>query len=309
MIDCRIVCAVASVMVLVACKADAPGKPSPQEDVAVRVSVAPPFASSASAAASSAEVPPPFASSASAVALSTDVPSGWIPVGPLTNEQKQAANGSSTAWYVFIENRMLTIDSHWHKEPTAPRLPFPLPKGMHAAQPMLPMWQVYFVTPTSDGFMVGLYGGEWGGGLYWIASDGKKHRELGNESVRGLVRVADDKMVSLEGVNHLGLGQGTARWVERKNGAWVTTATADIGAGPETFVVTPEAVLVITPKALVRVRSNHAVEVIQSLDLGGLYPNSMIADTKGRLWVGMRGYVLRLTPSGPTYTPEWFSHR
>lgn len=240
----------------------------------------------------------PFVPSAVASAM----PAGLTPVNPPNEEERSTANYSNNEWRVSVDENRTAIVSKRDRKAAGPSLPFPVPQGIRKTI----MHPPSVVMKTSDGLLVGFDGGEWGGGLYWIASDGKKYVELGQSNVRGLVQVADDEVLSLEGLNHGGSYEGAARWVERASGTWASAATADLGAGPDTFVATSEFVLVVLPESVVRIGRDRKTETILPLNVSLLYPNSMIADAKGHFWIGMRAYVVELVPAGATYTPQWY---
>lgn len=241
----------------------------------------------------------PFVPSASA--SSADLPAGFTPASSPNDEQRSAANISNNEWRVGVEDQRLAISKRDRKTPK-PTLPFTIFENLRKEG----MSDVSAVMQTSDGLLVGFDGGEWGGGLYWFAPDGKKYAELGNSNVHGLVLVADDEVLSLEGLNHGGSREGAARWVERASGKWATATSKDLGAGPETFVSTKDFVLVVTPESVVRILRNRTTEVVLRLDVSLLYPNSMVPDAKGHFWIGMRGFVVELVPAGTTFTPQWF---
>jgi hypothetical protein len=47
--------------------------------------------------------------------------------------------------------------------------------------------------------------------------------------------------------------------------------------------------------------------IMQPIDTTSLYPDSMAVDATGQLWIGMRHYVVRLTPAGARYTVAWLA--
>jgi hypothetical protein len=165
------------------------------------------------------------------------------------------------------------------------------------------------VLAIPGGFLLGTDEGEWGGDLTWISADGKRARKLGNENVHGLALLGPNQVVVLEGLNHMGLETGHALWLRPSSGAWEIEAEQPLDAGPETFVVARDAIYVLTARSLVRIDHEKHASAIQPVATRGLYPNSMVADADGSLWVGMRQFVLRLAAQGRRYAESWFVHK
>ncbi|PTL78674.1 hypothetical protein [Vitiosangium sp. GDMCC 1.1324] len=233
--------------------------------------------------------------------LAATVPDGWILVPEPSEEQVGCANHSRLAWRVSSDKNGVRVEPEPDPEhDTGARLPFALPKELHVGG-------TRHVLAVPDGFLVGSDAGEWGGGLFWFSSDGKTWRQLANENVNGLVQLGPGEVLSLHGLNHLGMRRGAARWlVQDAQRQWTVSETKMLDAGPQAFVSTPEALYVVTADSLTRIGRDRQVSVLQPLPTAILYPNSMTADSHGTLWVGMRHFVLRLTPSGKGFSREWF---
>ncbi len=82
---------------------------------------------------------------------------------------------------------------------------------------------------------------------------------------------------------------------------------ADLGATPRTFAVeSPDSLLIVTTRGLVRVGTSGMVEQLLPTNYGLLYPNSMILSPSGVIHVGMRHFVTRLTLTKNRYREERF---
>ena len=163
------------------------------------------------------------------------------------------------------------------------------------------------VLRVEDGWLVGLDAGEFGGGLWWFNSDGGDGKLLSNDRVVGFAEGPKGVLV-LTGIAHLGVDHGEVLLV--KGGAGVGRSVeplADLGAAPRAFVAeTGDSLLVMTTRALVRVKSSGAVERLMNTNYGMLYANSMTLSPSGVIHVGMRHFITRLTPSADGYKEEWF---
>lgn len=229
------------------------------------------------------------------------LPDGWS-IMPAPSERELAcANRSDDEWRIAIDDTGVHITKAAQREPNdGPQLPFTLPKDT-------PSRGRRHVLAVGDGFLVGTDSGEWGGALQWFSKDGTHHAQIADANVRGLVALGADEVLVLEGLNHLSLREGTARWVVHDHGAWRSAHTAQLDAGPSTLVAAADAVYTVTPTSLTRIKRDRTVEIVQPIDTTYLYPDSMAVDATGQLWIGMRHYVVRLTPAGARYTIAWLA--
>jgi hypothetical protein len=229
------------------------------------------------------------------------LPAGWSIMLAPGARALACANRSDDEWRIAIDDTGVHITKAAEREPSdGPRLPFTLPKD--AASPGRK-----HVLAVSDGFLVGTDAGEWGGALQWFSQDGTRHAQIADANVRGMVALGASEVVVLEGLNHLSLREGTARWVEHDHGVWRSVHTAKLDAGPSTLVAAADAVYTVTPASLTRIKRDRTVEIVQPIDTTSLYPDSMAVDATGQLWIGMRHYVMRLTPAGTRYTVAWLA--
>lgn len=159
----------------------------------------------------------------------------------------------------------------------------------------------------ATGYLVGFDAGEWGGSLTWYRRDGSGAQELGRENVHGLAVLGPDLAISLEGLAHLSINRGAVRWIERSGTTVNAAKPTALPDAPRTFArANSGEVYVVTRSSFVKVTPDRRVEVVQPVNTKRLYPDSMTIDADGSLWVGMRRFVLRLTPSGDKYTETWF---
>ncbi|MBA3538425.1 MAG: hypothetical protein H0T79_02250 [Deltaproteobacteria bacterium] len=155
---------------------------------------------------------------------------------------------------------------------------------------------------------MGYDAGEWGGSLHWYARDGSQHAQLATRNVHGLVAFGPNEVVALEGLNHMSLRDGNARWLERVHGAWRVGTLARLDAGPVTYATDRDTIYVVTATSLTRIGRDRRAVVVHPLPKLGTQANSMVIDDSGRLWIGMRQLVLRLTRMGERFEAEWLVH-
>jgi hypothetical protein len=228
------------------------------------------------------------------------VTAGWVPI-EVTDEVRRCANYARDEWRVGLDSHgeITVTDSKQHESDTGRPLPFePKPGEVRGRRHTLEF---------ATGYLVGFDAGEWGGSLTWYHRDGSRAQKLGDENVHGLVVLEPDLAISLEGLAHLSINEGAVRWIE-KSGATVKAAKpTPLPDEPRTFAQTKTGeVYVLTGSSLVKITPDRRVEVVQPVNTGGLYADSMTIDASDSLWVGMRRFVLRLTPAGNKYTETWF---
>lgn len=246
-----------------------------------------------------APIPPPIKGEAPPpTGRAPDLPPGWIAIDPPDAARLRCANYSDDEWQVAVDGDQLHVTAATPHEPdtgpTVAFMPDTIPAGRRHA------------LAVADGFLVGYDAGEWGGALYWISADGTTHTEIAKENVRGVLAVGDDAAVAFEGLAHMGINEGAVRWLKRAPNGWTTDTVGKLDGQPQAIVAAPDAMYVVTFESLVRIRTDRTIETIQKVTTEGLYPDSMAVDATGQLWIGMRQFVLRLTPAGGTYTPQWF---
>ena len=249
----------------------------------------------------------------SSTAIAGDgAPQGWTPLQGAPSEMElRCANYSSDEWQVTLSSDQVVIA----KAPPFPHidpLPFAVPPDRARAGRR-------YVQKVSDGWLVGFDAGEFGGGLWWFAKDGNQSLRISPpadapakpedpfraENVRGFAE-QDDQVIVLMGLDHLGGRSGRLFRVVKGRDGWALVPLALLDSSPKAWIVAGQKLLVVTDGGLWSVTPGGSVAAIRTIDLVGLYPNSMVADSTGRLYVGMRRFVLTLTESPEGWTPTWF---
>jgi len=242
----------------------------------------------------------PVTNTAAPAPAPSAIPAGWVTISP-TEERLRCANYARDEWQIAIEQGTVKVTQAARREPdSGPVPPFALPK-----HPSLKGRR--HTLAFGGGFLVGFDAGEWGGALYWFLGDGSGQQQLAGENVRGLVALGPEAAMSIEGLAHLGMSEGAVRWIERRQGTFEAAAVTKLPDAPSTFVATGDGVYVLTTSSLVRIGRDRRVATVQPVRTSGLYPDSMAIDATGALWIGMRQFVLRLSPAGGRYTETWLA--
>jgi len=228
-------------------------------------------------------------------------PKGWVQTAEPDEATLRCANGQRS-WMVTLRNGAVVAGDRLDASdfPGRDSLPFRLPDKLRP-------WGWVHALKLSDGFLVGSSAGEFGGRLVFFAPDGRTWRELSQENVIGLVAVRGGEVLVLQGINHLSIREGYVRWLgHTPGGGWQPVEERSLSSGPEVYAVGGDDVFVITMDALFRVTPDREVENLGSLPIGHLNPNTMVSDSAGNLWVGMRHFLVRLVPLEHSAPRTWF---
>lgn len=225
------------------------------------------------------------------------VPTGFVVVAKPTEQEISIGNWSYTTWDLAITpDGGLTITETKNTEPnTGPKLPFALPKTRSVAR--------RHVMEFTDGFLVGFDKGEWGGSLDFYEKNGKLVATLATTNTHAVLRIGEG-IVSLHGLNHLSLREGSVRFWKRDKEKFVPAGEQELDAGPECFTLSGNVLWVLTARGLWRV-SGPQVKRVHEVDTSMLYPQSLVVDRNGDVWAGMRHFVLHFKKHGESFDEEW----
>jgi hypothetical protein len=229
-------------------------------------------------------------------------PDGWEPYpNPAPGSAAlQCANYSRREWRVTLDGHGVKIDLDTlsnHQEP--------LPSNIQSRSVAVGTKGTRHIAQADDGSLIGLDVGEFGGGLWWFSSDGQNSRKLSDENVLGFAKTASG-ILAIGGLAHMGSDYGQILRVGAGAGGNRRIETlSNLDAAPMAFVVeSPDSILVLTTRELVRVRGDGTLQHLFPVNYASLYPNSMTLGPAGILHVGMRHFVTRLTPMGDKYKEE-----
>lgn len=164
------------------------------------------------------------------------------------------------------------------------------------------------VQRVPDGRLVGFDVGEFGGGLWYCDAAGAMREQLAADQVAGFVDSGAGLLAAV-GLDHLGAQRGALLRLRRTGArpAWVAEPFATLPGRP--WAWTREgadgALLIATMPALVRVEPSGATRALHPARW--MSPTSVVREpSTGRIYVGMRGVVARLTPAGDAgFSEEW----
>lgn len=229
---------------------------------------------------------------------------GWVKFPPptLQSEAMRCANYSDRVWSVSAKDGHLQITRALQQ----PAAPHDLSFDPEAAGISVRRGSRIVLEPVATGQLVGVDSGEYGGGLWWVAKDGKHSRRLLDDNVLTLFRLKGE-LFCLTGLAHMGERTGSVFRVARCGDDWEVHRAADLHDRPGAHLVQGDGTaLILTGSALLRFTPPAKLDLLKPVAYRLLTPYSMVELPSGELYVGLRHFVTRLTPSSGGYAEEWF---
>jgi len=213
------------------------------------------------------------------------------------------ANVSKDNWiFKVIENRVEIVKNDF-KQGKGDVLPF----GQDFISTNLPMIKGNrFVKKVSDGYIVGINRGEFGGGLFFISQNG-----LENYQIAGYLRIKEifefnSRIYAIEGVAHLGSNYGKVIEIY-KDTMWKCKIVSDLIEAPILTAKYKKEQIIVTSQYILKMTKNGQIEqILQSpFFWGALYPSSFFIE-KNDIYLAMRQGILKIKyfTKNPIY--EWY---
>lgn len=241
-------------------------------------------------------------------------PAGWRAVSLTAEPSARPCTSYGPHYVVATDGASLVIknaDGHTRKLVDLPVDLAPRLSAAHAKG-------IAHVFETDDGWIVLSDHGEFGGGIEWFARTGGNPRPIviGNQRADddfvpqnvNRAMIVDGALYVLQGLSHLGLSRGQLSKVWREHNHFTTHVVARFASEPYDWIVEPEGTwLIATSDAIWRTSSAGLVSLVARLPERAWEANSLARSPDGTLYVGMRGTVLRLTPTwaeAPRYATD-----
>jgi hypothetical protein len=232
-------------------------------------------------------------------------PDGWFvyPIHDPSRLERQARdcfNYSRDTWQVSLQQGAAKIVKFDRRSAEQPPMP-PLLKVMRNA-----MRGHKTLVKFADSWLLGIDGGEFGGGLWVSSLDGSETRQVWDKDVKSIIPVRD-KILVLSGLAHMIFDSGDALVLSQPHGLEVNVERRiNLDGEPRAYTMDAGgSVLIVTTRSLSRITEAWQLERLLFLpDFMRLqYANSIIQEPDGTIYIGMRMLVLRLLP--PEYKEEW----
>jgi hypothetical protein len=240
------------------------------------------------------------------------IPEGWYvyPDSKLKDPDENTLrcfNYSHNEWQVISEDEEVKITRQTGKKTDVPSLP---PSLEH--QPGMPGLTVNAglrsATNYGHGWLLAYDGGEFGGGLWLTNEEGSVTKRILNDNVRAVVPIEGGILV-LSGLAHMSLNFGNAFIFANPNGLNINLQySVHLDGAPSAYAKEADgSVLFVTTYGLCRITKSGEVQRLIYFPKWTRmqYPNSMVVGTDGAIFIGMRMFVLRLSPTPTGYNEDW----
>src|SRR5262249_33443103 len=117
----------------------------------------------------------------------------------------------------------------------------------------------------------------------------------------------DRAILVFMGLDHLTGRSGRVFRLVREPEGWTLVPFAVLDSSPGAWLVENNHVLVVTERGLWYLQAETPPRLVHELDPhANLDPDSLVRTADGTLFLGLRRYVLALTPDGDQWTETWF---
>jgi hypothetical protein len=231
------------------------------------------------------------------------IPAGWSAISTPNPDSlvMRCANYSKQNWRVFLVGNEIGIENSDSLH-TAQSLPDNFKRTSE-------MVGNSSVISTTDGLLIGFDGGEFGGGLWWSNKNGSKVSKLMDAPVKSLMTTSDGVFV-FTGIAHMGLDNGKV-WVLRNASVDPKPALLiELDGAPRVVAKgSNRSFLVATTQGVMRVFPEGKTEVLMKAPSQFLYPGSIVETPDHQIYVGMRLFVVHLSPERNGYMQQWLVQR
>jgi hypothetical protein len=226
-------------------------------------------------------------------------PDQWIAIAPPDRASPlgRCAGFAETTWSVErIGGRVLVSNA-------LPFQPDPAPPGVH--EPSLFEHTIRLALRVEGGWFLGYNAGEFGGSLWFFTDGAHDGRVLFGRNIAGFVR-APFGLFAAYGLEHGAINSGgLLRLARDARGTWTAQPFAEFDGAPTAWKSESVAsLLVLTSNGLVHVDRSGQADFRHRAEW--IYPSTLALEPEtGRVFIGMRYAVVRLTPSAGGYLEHW----
>src|SRR5688500_5798070 len=225
-------------------------------------------------------------------------PEGWIAVSPPPEGgQAQCANWAFDEWIVTSEHPGV----RFHRDT----------RGKWTDLRGSAWWVNRSERPqqtaqVADGRLTAVNRGEFGGTVSWHSNDNQRIQAVAETNLVAFIPTSTG-LFGLTGLAH-GSNYGALVHFDRGlDSQWRMRTVTDLGAAPQAYIhINPTTLLVALSGALQSVELGGLVTVLHRNPLWSkTYPNSIAVDADGRIYVGIRSAIARLSRSVNGLIEDW----
>jgi len=146
----------------------------------------------------------------------------------------------------------------------------------------------------SNGTLIGINRGEWGGQLTFKPSDTtKKIVEIKKGNIKFIFSFKDN-VYFIEGLAHLSMSSGALYELENINDSFTFKKLIDFEDAPEAIEIFQDKILIATHENFYVIKDFKKELIFQDTFWSSLYPNSIAALDDKNVFIGMRGGIVKL---------------
>ncbi len=146
----------------------------------------------------------------------------------------------------------------------------------------------------SNGNLIGINRGEWGGKLFFIPSDTtQKHVEIKHGNIEFIFEF-DDKIYFIEGLAHMGMSEGALFELETKNANFSYKKIIDFEDAPQAFIIFNKKLFIASYQNFYVIENLKSKLIFENIFWASLYPNSIAVFDEENIFVGIRGGIVKI---------------
>lgn len=217
-----------------------------------------------------------------------------------TRENLWKANHSNENWVIERIKDSINIYKNNHNYFKGDSLPF---SQKHIAKKLKIPHSIRAVKKVNDGYLIGANGGEFGGGIWFLSTNGKSAYEIARYFRVHDIFEFNDKIYVIRGLAHLGSSYGSLFEIS-KDKKWHVSKAYQLPDAPSFIIKEKENILIFTSEHLISFNDNERlIKVLKApFYWGMLYPSSAII-VDNDLYIAMRKGILKI--SHFKYNPKY----
>ncbi|MBK6888440.1 MAG: hypothetical protein IPH02_00490 [Sphingobacteriales bacterium] len=146
----------------------------------------------------------------------------------------------------------------------------------------------------SNGKLVGINRGEWGGTLTYTPTDTTKSKvEIKRGNIK-FIFTFKGKIYFIEGLAHMGYSGGAIFELDTTENKFTYSKLVDFDDAPEAFTIYQDKFLIATHERFYVVKDFKKELIFQDTFWSSLYPNSIAVVDDKNVFIGMRGGIVKL---------------
>jgi len=146
----------------------------------------------------------------------------------------------------------------------------------------------------SNGKLVGVNRGEWGGSLTFVPTDTTKRRvEIKRGNIK-FIFTFKDKIYFIEGLAHMGYSGGAIFELETTENKFTYRKLVDFDDAPEAFTIYQDKFFIATHERFYVIKDFKKELIFQDTFWRSLYPNSIAVFDDKNVFIGMRSGIVKL---------------